>query len=143
MNFIAFAYLHIQDILSCVECAVLTFFKTRSEDSTSARSTQHETSQQPDTGNDHPAIKIWEQPRISSTRDLPRPLPKWILLCFNDYKHSRKAEHVEVNDGLSDAELFRQLWKSYSKARGMIFSLFAWKAVTKISFIQVCIEFRY
>ncbi|CZR51433.1 uncharacterized protein PAC_01309 [Phialocephala subalpina] len=109
---------------------------TRSENSTSARSTQHETPEQPDTGNGHPATRIWEQPRTRSTRDLPRPLPKWILLCFNDYKHSRKAEHVEINDVLSDAELFRQLWKSYSKARGVIFSLFAWKAVTKISFVQ-------
>jgi hypothetical protein len=141
LNFVAFVYLYIHDILSFVECAALTFFKTRSEDITSARSPQHETSEQPDTGND-PAIRIWEQPRTRSTGDLPRPIPKWILLCFNDYKHSRKAEHVKITGVLSDTELFRQLWKSYSKARGVLFSLFAWKAVTKISFVQVCIKFR-
>lgn len=62
---------------------------------------------------------------------------RWLLLCFDFYKHAAKAVHVPLGPDTDDIKIFSTLRENYYKARSLIRRVFSWKEVKTISFVKV------
>jgi tetratricopeptide (TPR) repeat protein len=62
---------------------------------------------------------------------------RWLLLCFDFYKHAAKAVHVPLGPKIDDVTIFSTFRENYFEARSLIRRVFSWKEVKTISFVKV------
>ena len=103
--------------------AILTFQST-----TLATTTERDDSSAPDTMSSSPG-------KIVS--DATTEHRKWLLLCFDFYKHAAKAVHIPLGPKIDDVAIFSTFRENYFEARSLIRRAFSWKEVKTISFVKV------